>query len=196
MRAKPSIVLVLMMAGGAVLSHASAQNLSGQSITASGPSAFKLGEFAAFERKTPPQPMPDVTFQNASGENLSFASLKGRGIVLNIWATWCGPCRQEMPALSRLQRAIAGTGVEVVALSVDSKGFKAAESFLRGVKAADLKLFADPSTRARSALAISGLPTTLLIDKDGLEVGRLSGAAHWDSEEAKQLIATLIKPTN
>ena len=143
---------------------------------------------AAFVRKATPAPLPDITFQDASGQEVTLASLKGRTVLLNLWATWCQPCREEMPALNRLQQSLGGDAFEVVALSLDRKGYEASRKFLDEVKAGAVKLYADPTAKQGLALKLVGMPTTILINKDGLEVGRLAGPAEWDSEEAKKLI--------
>jgi thiol-disulfide isomerase/thioredoxin len=146
------------------------------------------GKMAAFVRKATPTPLPDITFQDATGKDVTLASLKGRTVLLNLWATWCQPCREEMPALNRLQQALGGDTFEVAALSLDRKGYDASRKFLDEVKADAVKLYADPTAKQGLALKLVGMPTTILINKDGLEVGRLAGPAEWDSEEAKTLI--------
>jgi thiol-disulfide isomerase/thioredoxin len=119
---------------------------------------------------------------------VTLSSFKGRTVLLNLWATWCQPCREEMPALDRLQQALGSDKFEVVALSLDRQGLDASRKFLDDVKASRLKLYTDVTTKQGLALKIVGMPTTILINKDGLEVGRLAGPAAWDSADAKKLI--------
>ena len=145
------------------------------------------GKMAAFVKKAP-IPLPDIEFQDASGNEVKLASFKGHTVLLNLWATWCQPCREEMPALNRLQQALGSDKFEVVALSLDRKGYEASRKFLDDVKADAVKLYVDPTAKQGTALRIVGMPTTILINKDGMEIGRLAGPAEWDSEEAKQLI--------
>jgi len=173
---------------GSPKTEAVAQDFSAPSVGASGESAFKFGKMAAFVAKTTPQPLPDIKFQDAAGKQVALSDLKGKTILLNLWATWCGPCREEMPALNRLQEALGGDKFEVVALSLDRKGYDASRKFLDDLKANKLTLYSDPTAKQGMELKLLGMPTTILINKDGLEVGRLAGAAEWDSDDAKHLV--------
>ena len=150
--------------------------------TAAAPSAAATGKMAAFVRKKTAEPLPDITFNDASGKTLTLADFKGKVILLNLWATWCAPCREEMPALDRLQKDLGSDAFEVVALSLDRKGAEASQKFLSETKANNLKLYIDASAKQGTALKIVGMPTTILIDKEGRELGRLAGPAEWDSE--------------
>lgn len=154
--------------------------------------AAETGSLAAFVRKNPPVELPDITFSDADGKPLTLSSFKGRTILLNLWATWCGPCREEMPSLDRLQAALGSDKFEVVALSLDRAGAEAAKKFLDEVKAKNLKLYIDPTAKQGLALQLIGMPTTILIDKNGREIGRLAGGAEWDSAEAKKVIEAAI----
>lgn len=178
---------------GTEISRTQAQDSSAPAVGASGDSSFKLGEMAAFVTKKPPEPLPDITFEDASGKEVHLSSLKGKTILLNLWATWCMPCREEMPALNKLQKDLGSDTFEVVALSLDRGGYEASRKFLDDLKASDVKLYADPSAKQGMALKLIGMPTTILINKDGLEVGRLAGSAKWDSDDAKKLIATAME---
>lgn len=146
------------------------------------------GKMVAFVRKAEPQPLPDISFTGGDGQPLTLSAFKGKTVLLNLWATWCAPCRQEMPSLDRLQQAMGSDKFEVVALSLDKQGIEAAKKFLGEVGAKALKLYIDPTAKQGLSLKIVGMPTTILINKDGLEVGRLAGEAEWDSEDAKALI--------
>jgi thiol-disulfide isomerase/thioredoxin len=173
-------------------SGAEAQDFSPPAVGESGQSSFKFGKMAAFVAKKTPEPLPDITFQDANGKDVKLSSFKGKTILLNLWATWCGPCREEMPALNRLQEALGSDKFEVVALSLDRKGYDASRKFLDELKADKVKLYADPTAKQGMALKLLGMPTTILINKDGLEVGRLAGAAEWDSDDAKKLIQSVM----
>ena len=146
------------------------------------------GAMAAFVKKATPAPLPDITFQDTSGKDVTLSSFKGKTVLLNLWATWCQPCREEMPALDRLQQQLGSDKFEVVVLSLDRQGLDASRKFLDEVKAHAVKLYTDVTTKQGLALKLVGMPTTILINKDGLEVGRLAGPAKWDSEDAKKLI--------
>jgi thiol-disulfide isomerase/thioredoxin len=169
-------------------STANAQDFAAPDVGASGASAFKFGKMAAFVAKKAPEALPDITFQDDQGHDVTLASLKGRTVLLNLWATWCGPCREEMPALDRLQKSLGSDKFEVVALSLDRNGYAASRKFLDDLKATNVKLYADPTAKQGLALKLIGMPTTILINRDGLEVGRLAGPAEWDSDDAKKLI--------
>jgi thiol-disulfide isomerase/thioredoxin len=178
--------------GASKKSGAAAQDISPPNVGESGGSSFKLGEMAAFVTKKAPEPLPDITFQDAAGKDVTLSSFKGKTVLLNLWATWCEPCREEMPALDRLQHDLGSDKFEVVALSLDRKGYDASRKFLDDLKANDVKLYADATAKQGMALKLIGMPTTILINKDGLEVGRLAGSAKWDSDDAKKLIEAAI----
>jgi len=109
-------------------------------------------------------------------------------VVLNVWATWCVPCRKEMPTLDRLQARLGGKNFLVVALSLDRKGVEAVRGFYQEVGVENLAIYVDPSGQGSHALAIPGVPTTLLIDQEGREVARKMGEAEWDSPEMVSLV--------
>jgi thiol-disulfide isomerase/thioredoxin len=148
----------------------------------------------AFVYKTTPEPLADVNFVDAAGAPKTLKDFRGKTVLLNLWATWCAPCRQEMPSLDRLQAELGSDKFEVVALAVDRTGLDAARKFLDSIKVANLALYADPTTRSGSALRAIGMPTTILIDAEGREIGRLPGPAEWDSDAAKHLIRETLQP--
>lgn len=178
---------------GTEISRTEAQESSAPAVGAAGDSSFKLSEMAAFVTKKPPEPLPDITFEDASGKEVHLSSFKGKTILLNLWATWCAPCRAEMPALNALQKDLGGDKFEVVALSLDRGGYQASRKFLDDLKASDVRLYADPTAKQGMALKLIGMPTTILINKDGMEVGRIAGEAKWDSPDAKKLIENAIE---
>lgn len=147
---------------------------------------------AAFVFKKEPEPLPDFKFFDGTGAERSLADWRGKVVLLNLWATWCAPCRKEMPALDRLQQALGSEHFEVVALSVDRGGAEVSRKFLDQIDVKALGLYVDPTTRATSQLKAVGLPVTILIDGDGREIGRLTGPAEWDSEDAKRLIRAVL----
>lgn len=130
-----------------------------------------------------PRALPEVRFTDGEGRPRSLADFHGRVVLLNLWATWCPPCRHEMPSLDRLQAMLGGANFEVVALSTDRAGIGLVRRFYDGIGVRDLATYVDPSGMAVRALGAVGLPTTLLLDGDGREVGRVSGPAVWDSPE-------------
>ena len=152
-----------------------------------------VGAVATFVVKATPEAMPEVTFINGKGESRSIASFKGKVVLLNLWATWCAPCRKEMPSLDRLQTELGSDKFEVVAISVDRSGAEGARRFLDSIGIKQLALYAEPTARLGAALKAIGMPTTLLIDAEGREIGRLTGPAEWDSADAKALIQAALK---
>ena len=159
-----------------------------QATPAGGVNPLSQGEMVKFVFKREPEPLPDIAFVDGTGAARALADFKGRVVLLNLWATWCLPCRKEMPALDRLQGALGSDKFEVVALSVDRAGVEASRKFLDSIKIANLKLYVDPTAKANGPLKIFGMPTTILINAEGKEVGRLLGEAEWDSEDARKLI--------
>jgi thiol-disulfide isomerase/thioredoxin len=141
-------------------------------------------EFSFFDQ---PRALPDIRFADGEGHALSLSDLRGRPIVLNLWATWCVPCRQEMPALDRLQAAV-DKSLLVLPLSVDRQGVAIVKQFYQELGLKALGIYVDQSGKASSELHAVGLPTTLLIDRDGREIGRKVGPAKWDSAEMIALI--------
>lgn len=140
-----------------------------------------------------PKPLPAIAFETLDGEPADLGSHKGKVIVLNLWATWCQPCREEMPSLVRLQEAFADQDVVVVALSVDRAGSDRVQRFLDEVGVGGLEVYRDPKAAATRTLKVPGLPATLLIDRQGREVSRVLGIAEWDGEEAKAAVRELLE---
>jgi thiol-disulfide isomerase/thioredoxin len=147
----------------------------------------------AFVYKTPPASLPEVMFTDAGGNEKTLKDFLGKTVLLNLWATWCAPCREEMPSLDRLQQQLGSAKFEVVALALERGGAEAARKFLDGVGVKSLALYVDKSTRAGSDLKAIGMPTTILIDPEGREIGRLAGPAQWDSEDAQRLVGKALK---
>jgi thiol-disulfide isomerase/thioredoxin len=150
-------------------------------------------ELVAFVRKNPPVELADVSFEDETGAKKNLTDFKGKAILLNLWATWCLPCRHEMASLDRLQKEMGSDQFQVVALSLDRAGRDAARKFFDEIKVENLKLYIDSTMKAGNGLRAVGMPTTILIGKDGKEIGRLPGPAEWDSAAAKALISEALK---
>jgi thiol-disulfide isomerase/thioredoxin len=150
------------------------------------------GAMAAFIVRSKPLDLPDFSFAGGEGETKSLGDFKGKIVLLNIWATWCVPCRDEMPALDRLETELGGENFQVVAVNIDKGGPEKAQKFLQETGATHLQLYTDPTGKLFVALKAVGMPTTLLIDGTGKEMGRLVGPADWASPEAKRLIEAAI----
>ena len=139
-----------------------------------------------------PKPVAAIKFDDAQGQSRNLADFKGKVVLLNIWATWCGPCRNEMPALDRLQAGLGGSDFEVVALSIDRGGMDAVRKFFADIGIGTLAMYLDSSGQALRTLSALGLPTTLLIDREGREIGRLIGPAEWDSPEMIEFVRCVV----
>ena len=142
--------------------------------------------------RTGPKPVPELTFLDGEGNEVALADFEGDVVVLNLWATWCAPCRREMPSLDRLQAELGDDGLTVVALSLDRGDVAKVRDFFAELGIANLAIYQDPKGAAGRALGAPGLPTTVVIDRAGQEVGRLLGPAEWDSEAAIALLRSIL----
>jgi len=185
---------VYVIAGRPDNERGAVSNPPGSQSAAPAPGTSKLatGAMTTFVFKDPRASLPEVQFVNADGKPVTLKDWRGKVVLLNLWATWCAPCRGEMPALDRLQDALGSDKFEVVALAVDKSGLEGARKFFGETKAQKLKLYADPTARIGNDFKVVGMPTSILIDAEGREVGRLIGPAEWDSPEAKRLIQSLL----
>jgi thiol-disulfide isomerase/thioredoxin len=150
------------------------------------------GAMTTFVVKKPPAALPDVHFLNDKGEDESLKGFAGKVVLLNLWATWCAPCREEMPALAKLEKELGSDKFQVVALAVDKAGLDGARKFFQDNKIDGLAPYADPTARVGTKLKVIGMPTTILLNGEGREIGRLIGPAAWDSAEAKRLIKSFL----
>lgn len=151
------------------------------------------GEVAAFSTATKPSRLPELKFTNAEGKPVTLADFRGKVTLLNLWATWCVPCRKEMPALDALEGELGGADFTVLAINLDTGDRAKPKKFLSEIGVQHLAYFEDPTTDVfqnlkRYGRAIVGLPTTILIDRDGCELGVLPGPAEWASEDALALV--------
>ncbi len=149
-----------------------------------------VGQFVALDT---PVAAPDLKFTDEQGKALALSDFRGKVVVLNLWATWCTPCLAEMPMLDRLQRQLGDEGAIVIALSLDRDGKDAVKAFYRQADIRNLGVFLDPSMRAISDARTSGLPTTLLIDANGMELGRVTGPMEWDAPAAVDLVRKALQ---
>jgi thiol-disulfide isomerase/thioredoxin len=189
------VVLVVATALGFVARQAMEGTVSapfgvGQVTSQAASEVFELSG-QKFERWTKPRDVPDLRFSDPAGRPTSLSKFRGRVLLLNLWATWCPPCREEMPALDRLNARLGGDRFTVVTLALDSPA--KADAFLRQIKATTLQNYTDTQGLALSTLGVTTVPTTLLINAQGREIGRLSGAAAWDEKPALDLIQSFLK---
>ena len=179
----------IVIAGGLLIVAIVAAFVAQSSLQSGRVDAIEIAETAlGYQAAVPPKALADITFTDADGAPLTLADKRGKVVVLNLWATWCPPCVREMPSLDRLETALGGPDLEVVALSVDRGGAAVVLPFLEKLGIGALGVYLDTSSRVLGALGINGLPTTILIDRDGREVGRVVGPAEWDSVPAMALI--------
>ena len=151
------------------------------------------GEVAALTVATKPLKLPDLTFEDADGKPRKLSDWRGRTVLVNLWATWCVPCRKEMPALDRLQGKLGGKDFEVVAINIDTRDPEKPRNFLKAANLTALSYFSDQKAKSFQDLkAIGralGMPTSVLVDGHGCEIATIAGPAEWDSDDAIKLIA-------
>lgn len=141
-----------------------------------------------------PTPVPDTAFTDPDGGSHSLADYKGKVVLLNFWATWCAPCREEMPSLDRLQAQMGGDDFQVVAIAAGHNPPPAIRKFLTEAKVESLPILLDPRQQLARDMGVMGLPVTVLIDRDGNEIARLIGGADWASDTAQALIRQATTP--
>ncbi len=192
-----AIVAAIAGFGTVYVSFAPSDNgeteVSGGPGGATGPLAgLNKGSMAPLLVRPKPLDLPEIAFADKDGKPKSLGDFSGKVVLLNIWATWCLPCREEMPALDKLETKLGGKDFEVVAVNIDKSGSDKAAAFLSETGATHLALYTDPSGKLFSTLKTVGMPTTLVIDRNGKEIGRLIGPADWASPEAFAVIEAAI----
>src|SRR5690348_11474959 len=160
---------------------------------------FARGEVAAVNVAKSPLKVPDLAFTDAAGKPMTLADFKGRTVLLNLWATWCVPCRKEMPALAALQQKLGGPEFEVVAVNIDTRNLDRPKTWLQQAGVTGLAYYADASAKVFQDLKAVGkavgMPTSLLVDPAGCEIAYLAGPAEWASDDGLALVkAALQKP--
>jgi thiol-disulfide isomerase/thioredoxin len=141
-----------------------------------------------------PKPVGQSDFASFEGEALNLKDWRGKWVLLNFWATWCAPCRKEMPMLSELQSEFGGDSFEVLTIATSRNPPQAMQAFFNEIGVTNLPLHVDPKSALAREMAVLGLPATIVIDPDGNEVARLRGDADWASDSAKAVIRALIAP--
>jgi thiol-disulfide isomerase/thioredoxin len=132
------------------------------------------------------------SFEGADGGEMTLADYAGKHVVLNFWATWCAPCREEMPTLSALQAAMGGEAFEVVTIATGRNDPVGMAQFFEEIGVDNLPLHRDPQQRLAREMGVLGLPITVILDPEGMEIARLQGDADWASESAMAIVAALI----
>jgi len=155
------------------------------------------GEVAAVTVAKTPLQVPELAFQDADGKPLTLSHWRGRTVLLNLWATWCVPCREEMPALEALQVKLGSADFEVVAVNIDTRDPAKPKAWLKEVGIDKLGYYADPNARTFQELKAVGrafgMPTTLLIDPAGCEIATIAGPADWASDDAVKLVEAALR---
>jgi len=156
------------------------------------------GEVAALTMATAPLRLPDLAFDDANGKPRKLSDWRGRTVLVNLWATWCVPCRKEMPALDSLQTKLGGKDFEVVAINIDTRDPEKPKNFLKEANLARLAYFTDTKAKVFQDLKnigkALGMPTSILVDGQGCEIGTIAGPAEWASDDATTLIKAAVKP--
>jgi thiol-disulfide isomerase/thioredoxin len=156
------------------------------------------GEVAAVTMASAPLRLPDLTFEDADGKPKKLSDWRGKTVLLNLWATWCVPCRKEMPALDELQGKLGGKDFEVVAVNIDTRDPEKPKNFLKDANLTKLAYFNDQKAKVFQDLKAVGralgMPTSVLVDAQGCEIGTIAGPAEWASDDAQKLIKAAVKP--
>jgi thiol-disulfide isomerase/thioredoxin len=209
MRRIPITIAAVLI--GAVIGFAGVYGIGGLKRNAAGDPACRgavdlarrlaplaQGEVAALTMATAPLRLPDLAFEDAEGKPKKLSDWRGRTVLVNLWATWCLPCRKEMPALESLQTRLGGANFEVVAVNIDTRDPEKPKNFLKEANLTRLGYFTDQKAKVFQDLkAIDralGMPTSVLVDGEGCEIATIAGPAEWDSDDAVKLITAAVKP--
>jgi thiol-disulfide isomerase/thioredoxin len=156
------------------------------------------GEVAALTMATTPLRLPDLAFEDADGKPRKLSDWRGKTVLVNLWATWCVPCRKEMPALDNLQTKLGGKDFEVVAINIDTRDAEKPKNFLKDGKLTRLSYFSDKNAKVFQDLKnigkALGMPTSVLVDGQGCEIANIAGPAEWASDDAIKLIKAAVQP--
>jgi thiol-disulfide isomerase/thioredoxin len=157
---------------------------------------FAKGEVAAVTPASKPLLVPDLTFRDATGAQKKLSDWRGRTVLLNLWATWCVPCRKEMPALDELQAKLGGSDFQVVAVNIDTRDLDKPKNWLKEAGVTALGYFSDEKAKVFQDLKLIGkafgMPTSMLIDASGCEIGTIAGPAEWASDDALKLVRAAL----
>jgi thiol-disulfide isomerase/thioredoxin len=154
------------------------------------------GEIAALSMAQRAFRVPDLAFKDAGGHDRTLGDWRGRTVLLNLWATWCVPCRKEMPALDKLESDLGAANFDVVAINIDTRDSEKPLAFFKDVGIKHLAYYSDQSARAYESLKTAGkafgMPTTVLVDRSGCEIGNMAGPAEWASEDSVKLVRAAV----
>jgi thiol-disulfide isomerase/thioredoxin len=209
MRRIPFAIVAVLI--GAVIGFAGVYGIGGLKRNAAGDSACRPavdlarklaplahGEVAALTMATAPLRLPDLVFEDADGKPRKLSDWRGRTVLVNLWATWCVPCRKEMPALESLQTRLGGPNFEVVAVNIDTRDPEKPRKFLKEANLTRLGYFSDQKAKVFQDLKTIGralgMPTSVLVDGQGCEIATIAGPAEWGSDDAIKLIKAAVNP--
>ena len=158
------------------------------------------GEVAALTMATTPLQLPDLAFEDANGQPKKLSDFRGKTVLVNLWATWCVPCRREMPALDSLQTKLGGKDFEVVAINIDTRDPEKPKNFLKEANLNNLGYFSDAKAKVFQDLKnigkALGMPTSVLVDAKGCEIANIAGPAEWASDDAITLLKAAVQPAS
>jgi thiol-disulfide isomerase/thioredoxin len=190
------VVLTAVYGMGRLRSNPAAAACAAAVETASRIAPLAHGEVAALAVAHTPFLVPDLTFKDAEGHQRKLSDWRGRTVLLNLWATWCVPCRKEMPALDALQSELGGDKFEVVAINIDTRDAEKPLAFLKDTGVTHLAYYSDQSAKVFQELKMAGkafgMPTTLIVDRSGCEIAAMAGPAEWASPDGVKLVSALF----
>lgn len=170
-----------------------ALSLCANSAAAADLAALKAGDMAKLVVYEEPLAVPDLPFTDETGATRTLADFRGKAVLVNFWATWCAPCRKEMPALDALQGAMGGPDFDVVTIATGRNPQAQIERFFREAGVTRLPRHQDERQGLARAMGVIGLPVSVLIDRDGREVARMIGEADWNGPQARRVIEAMIQ---
>lgn len=191
MRLKSLIALTLYGAAALVATPLLAADLSADQVSAL--KEARTGDMKKLIFHKEPRPRLEREFQTANGAAKSVSDFEGKVVLLNFWATWCPPCRKEMPYLDALQGEMGDDNFQVLALAMDRSSVGKIDEFYKSINVEHLKIYREPTLRIGTEAGVLGMPITILLDRQGREIARLQGEAKWDGPEAKAIIRQAIE---
>ena len=187
------LAALLYGVGAVAVNPAYAAELGAEDIAAL--KEARTGDMTKLVFHSEPRERVEKAFKDADGNEVTLAAYEGKITVVNFWATWCPPCRAEMPSIDRLAADMADTDVAVIAISTDRFDIARVGAFYEEIGIKTLPLLQDKGGRLAREAAVIGLPVTLILDRQGREIARLQGEAHWDADEVKALLTKIVEMT-
>lgn len=188
--------LALGLVGAGVYWSARPDATPAAAVDTSALEALREGQMRKLTFSPLPAPVPDTGFVDQTGAPLTLADFRGKHVLVNFWATWCAPCRKEMPSLDRLQEGFDRDRFEVLTIATGRNPPEAIARFFDEIGVSGLPQHRDPNGPLARAMGVAGLPISVLIDPEGREIARLIGDAEWDTDSARAIVAALVGPAN